>query len=218
MTQLSLTAHVRQTKGKGAARKARREDKIPAIFYGRQSQSIMLTVSYAEMERIYRNAATENVILDLRIQKNGGTETKKAMLKELQVDPIKDTYLHADFYEISMDRVIEVDIPVHLVNTPVGVENGGILQHIRRELAISCLPDKLVDFIEVDVAALDVGDALHIEDITFPEGLTPLEDAHLTVVTIASPSVAAEPVEEGVEEAAEEKAAAESESTTAEES
>ena len=94
------------------------------------------------------------------------------MLKELLMDPIKDTCLHADFYEISMDKEITVDIPIRLINTPEGVALGGILQHIRRELTISCMPDKLVDYLELDVADLEIGDSLHIRDIELPEGIT----------------------------------------------
>jgi large subunit ribosomal protein L25 len=141
-------------------------------------------------------ASGENVILDLQIKSEKGTESKKAMLKEVQIDPVSDAYLHADFYEISMDREIMVNIPVHLVGTPIGVTNGGILQHIRRELSITCLPDKLVDFLELDVTELDIGDSLHLEDIEFPEGITPDEEGHLTVVVVAAPTVEEEVVEE----------------------
>jgi large subunit ribosomal protein L25 len=121
------------------------------------------------------------------------------MLKELQTDPIKDTYIHADFYEISMDKVITVDIPVRLVNTPLGVTNGGILQHVRREITISCLPDQLIESVDVDVSELDIGDAAHISDIYLPEGIQTAQETNLTVAVVVAPTVAEE-VEEEVEE------------------
>jgi large subunit ribosomal protein L25 len=201
MDQLALTARVRRLTGKGAARTLRKKDQIPAIFYGPKTEPVMLAVDYPELERITRHEGGENVILDLEIQTGDGTETRKAMLKDLQVDPVNDAYLHADFYEISMDRAITVDVPIRLVNTPVGVTNGGILQHIRRELTISCLPDKLVEVIYADVSNLDIGDSLHIRDLALPEGIMSSEEDHVTVAIVAAPTVVHEAVEaEAVEE------------------
>jgi large subunit ribosomal protein L25 len=122
------------------------------------------------------------------------------MLKELLVDPIKDTYLHADFYEISMYKEITVAVPIHLLNTPIGVTNEGILQHVRRELTISCLPDKLIESLDIDVSGLDIGDSLHVRDIELPDGITTSEDGHLTIAVVAAPTVMPEEKEEEVEE------------------
>jgi large subunit ribosomal protein L25 len=196
MDQPALTARVRHLTGKGAARKLRKKDQIPAVFYGPKTEPVMLAVGYPELERITQHGGGENIILDLEIQSDDGSETRKAMLKELQVDPVMDTYIHADFYEISMDRVITVDVPIRLVNTPVGVSNGGILQHIRREFTISCLPDRLVEVINADVSNLDIGDSIHIRDLELPEGITSLEEDHLTVAVVVAPTVVHEAVEE----------------------
>jgi large subunit ribosomal protein L25 len=217
--QAILKAYPRQATGKGTARKLRREEKIPAIFYGPGSDSVMLTVNTPELETIIKGTAGENVILDLQMEMEGGTTSKKAILKDLQIDPVKDVYLHADFYEISMDKEITVDIPIQLINTPVGVSmGGGILQHIRRELTISCLPGDIIDALELDVSHLEIGDALHISDITMPAGIVPLEEAHLTVAVVAAPTVVEEAVEEEVseEEAAEETEEAAGEKETEE--
>jgi large subunit ribosomal protein L25 len=102
-----------------------------------------------------------------------------------------------------MDKELTIDVPIRLINTPVGVSNGGILQHVRREIAISCLPDKLVDFIEMDVSKLDIGESLHIRDIELPEGITSLQEEKLTVAVVNAPSVSAE--EEEIEEIEEEE-------------
>ncbi len=108
-----------------------------------------------------------------------------------------------------MDKEITVDISIHLVNTPEGVDEGGILQHVRRELTVTCLPDKLVEHLEVDVSGLNIGDSIHIEDIALPEGIKTSHEGHLTVATVVAPSVIAEPVEEVEEEELEEGAEAE---------
>ncbi len=212
MARPVLNAIARKDKGKGAARKLRRDQQMPAIFYGPNAQPVMLAVNYAELERLMRQSAAENIVLDLIIQSDDGMETRRVIIKELQVDPTKDIYLHADFFEISMDREITVHVPISLTGTPVGVQEGGVLQHIRRELSVTCLPDKLIDTLELDVSGLEIGESLNIRDIALPEGITSLDDGDLTVAVVAAPTVAAEEVkgEEAAEEVAEgEKAEAE---------
>jgi len=218
MRQIALAAHVRESTGKGAARKLRKNMQLPAVFYGPQTEPIMLTVDYPELARITKQGKGENIILDLQVKSDHGEETRKAMLKDLMVDPVNGAYLHADFYEISMDKEITVDIPVTLVNTPMGVtEEGGFLQHIRRTITVSCLPDNLIDFLELDVSELDIGGTIHIRDIEFPEGITCAEEGHLTVAVVSAPGGGIEEEEEGLEEGIEEETEA-SEEGTAEES
>ncbi len=217
MADFTLSARTRETRGKGAARQLRRENQVPAVVYGPGRPSVILAVDYPELRTIIKKAASENIILELQITSDSGVAKRNVMLKELQTDPIKETYLHADFYEISMDKEITVNIPVHLLNTPIGVGQGGILQHVRRELSISCLPDKLVDALEVDVSGLDIGDSLHVRDIEAPAGVTLLDEEDLTVAVVAAPSVmpkeeVAEGEEEGPVAEAEEPVATESES------
>ena len=125
------------------------------------------------------------------------------MIKELQRDPVTRDYLHVDFCEISMAREIEASIPIQLVNTAIGVTKGGMVEHIRRELSVVCLPKDLVDAIEIDVSGLDIGDALHVGDITLPPGLRATEDGELTVATVVAPTITAEEEEVEAEEAVE---------------
>lgn len=200
MNQLVLPAQTRQDTGKGAARKLRQQGQIPAVFYGPNSGPTMLAVECSALEKILKGGTGENVLIDLQVHSGDGMETKTTMLKELQTDPLDDRPLHADFYEVSMDKEITVNVAIQLINTPVGVTNGGMLEHIRRELTVSCLPGKLTHSIDADVSKLDIGDALHIEDIALPEGMTALEDGHLTVAVVAAPSAAEKMVEEEEEE------------------
>jgi large subunit ribosomal protein L25 len=200
MNQPVLTARIRKSKGKGAAKKLRKMAQVPAVFYGPKTESVMLAVDYPELKRLLRQGSGENVILDLQVQSDQGTKTHKAIIKDILMDPVKDIYLHADFYEISMDKKITVDVPIRLVNNPVGVTEGGILQHIKRELKISCLPGEMIDALEVDVSGLDIGDSVHVKDIDLPEGIVSLEEEALTVAAVAAPTVAEEPEEEVIEE------------------
>ena len=199
MIRHRLSAHTRDSRGKGAASKLRRENKIPAVFYGPGSKPTMLTVNYSDLKGILKETGGENVILGLEIQSETGIDTRTVMLKELQVHPIKPIVLHADFHEISMDKELNVDIALHLIGTPVGVANGGILQHVKRELSVSCLPDKLVEYIEIDVSRLDIGDGIHVSDIILPDGIRANEDAHLTLAVVSPPTVVLEEVEKEVE-------------------
>ncbi|MFO7737220.1 MAG: 50S ribosomal protein L25 [Desulfatiglandaceae bacterium] len=208
MEQPKLSARVRKAKGKGAVRKLRRSNQIPAVFYGPKATPMMLAVDYPELEGVLKHGSGENVILDLLVQTDTGTETRKAIIKDLMTDPVKDTCLHVDFYEISMDREITVDISIRLTNTPAGVVEGGVLQQVTRQLTVSCLPDKMIDALELDVSGLGIGDALHVKDIDLPEGIRTEEDEELTVALVAAPTVEEAPVGE---EAAEEAEAAEAE-------
>lgn len=205
MAQITLSARVREQKGKSAARKLRKQQEVPAVFYGPKSDPVTLAIKNADLHDVIKKVSLENIILGLEIESEGGKETRNVMVKELQSDPIKDTYYHVDFYEISMDKAVTIDISVHLVNTPVGVTNGGMLQHIRREITISALPDKLIDHIDVDVSGLDIGETIHIEDLQLPEGVSTTLDGGLAIAVVAAPAVSAAAGEEEGEEVAEEQ-------------
>jgi large subunit ribosomal protein L25 len=219
VAQYTLRVSVRDNKGKEAAKKLRRNNQIPAIFYGPDTEPLMLTVDYPDLDGIIKQTAAENIILGLQIESEEGSDSKTVMLKELQVDPLKNTYLHADFYEVSKEREVTVGIPIHLLNTPAGVLEGGILQHVRREITITCLPDQMVEHLDVDVSGLAIGDSIHIRDIDLPEGLTTNQDENLTVAVVAAPTVIpeAEEIEEIEEIEGEEEKETEGEETDSEE-
>jgi large subunit ribosomal protein L25 len=200
MAQSILSAHVREEKGKGAANKLRRNKQIPAVLYGPNTSPVMLSVNEFDLKTVLKSATGENIVLGLQIDTGKGNETKNVILKELQSDPIKPIYYHADFYEISMDRELTFNIPIHLVNTPAGVADGGILQHVKREVSVSCLPGNLVDYLEVDVSGLQIGGSIHVKEVLFPEGIRSLEDAETTLAVMNAPAAVVEKVEEEVKE------------------
>lgn len=204
MDTVQLEGRARAEKGKGASRKIRRAGGLPGILYGPEIEPLRLSIDYQEFANSLKGRPAENVIFDLSIESNGKSQAKKeVMIKELQTDPVTRDYLHVDFFEISMEKEIEANILLHLVNTPVGVTKGGLLEHIRRELSVVCLPRDLVDEIEVDVSGLDIGDTLHIGDITIPPGMKSTDDEDLPIATVVAPTITAEPEvgeEEGIEE------------------
>lgn len=200
MDTIQLSSEIRTQTGKGSVRKLRSTGKLPAILYGPETDTIMLTLDCTELEKALKEKSAESVLLDLRIDSGKKGQSKKVMIKEVQRDPVTRDYLHIDLFEISLKKELEVEIPIHLVNTPIGVsEGGGILQHVRREVKVSCMPDDLVDKIDVDVSDLDIGQSLHIGDISFPSGLKSLEDADVTVLTVVAPRVDEVEEEEGEE-------------------
>jgi large subunit ribosomal protein L25 len=222
MAHYALAADVRTRKGKEAARKLRNDKRMPAVFYGPKAGPVHLTVTTGDLQGILKKITQESAIIDLKMAgTDGNVQDATVMIKELQVDPLRGDYLHADFYEISMDKEITADIGINLVGEPMGVTRGGILQYIRREITVSCLPDRLVEQVDVDVSGLDIGDAVHIEDIQLPEGISTAQEGHLTVAVVAAPTVEEEKEEEveeieGLEEG--EEAAAEAEGEGSEES
>ena len=204
MEIFDLKVTERHTFGKGSARTLRREGLVPAILYGPKRDSLPLTVSPMDLDKIYKTSGTEQVIFNLVIE-NGGTQNVTAMVKEVQATPVTRQYLHVDFYEISLDEEIVVSILVEVTGKSKGVERGGFLQVVRHELEVSCLPTDMPDSIRVDVTDLDIGDAIHVEDLALIDKVKLLADPGLTVLTVVAPTVEEEelPEEEEIEEAEE---------------
>ncbi|UCD89301.1 MAG: 50S ribosomal protein L25/general stress protein Ctc [Desulfobacterales bacterium] len=198
MELIDLKANIRKSTGNGPARRLRRSGQIPAVLYGPETESILLSVNASEFEKVLKISISGQVLLNLIIQ-NGETFTRSAMVKELQTHPVSRDFLHIDFYEIAMDRKIRVKVPVVTTGKSKGVELGGILQLVRRELEILCLPLKVPESIEIDVSDLDVGDAVHIGEIALAGDMEFLDDDHFTVVTVLTPKIE-EVEEEEVEE------------------
>ncbi len=214
MEFLELKVNKRKSVGNGPARVLRREKKTPAVLYGPQIESILLTVNNADLENAIKKSKGGQVFINLMIQ-NGKAVNHYAMIKELQTHPVSGDFLHVDFYEIALERKIKVGVPVVTKGKSKGVELGGVLQLVRRELEVSCLPAQIPEAIEIDITDLDIGDSVHVEEIHLEGDVEFEADVNFTVVTVLSPKVEEE-VEEVEEEAEaevseEEEAQAESE-------
>ncbi len=190
--------------GNGPARRLRQTGQVPAVLYGPKTESVLLSVNKSDLDLVLKKGRSSQIILNLVIQNNGETYTRPAMIKELQVHPVSRRYLHIDFYEIDMDRKITVGVRVVTTGKSVGVERGGILQIIRRELEVECLPFEVPESIVIDITDLDMGDSVHVKDISLDGDVEFLGESNLTVVTILTPKLEEEP--EAEEEAEEEDA------------
>jgi large subunit ribosomal protein L25 len=188
---------------------------MPAVLYGPQTESVLLSVNIKELELILKKGNIGSLILNLVIQ-NGEKITKPAMIKEFQSHPVSGNFLHIDFYEIDMQRKINVMIPVVTKGHSVGVELGGLLQIVRREIEVLCMPGDIPEAFEIDITDLDIGDSVHVEEIPLGDNIEIPADVNFTVLTIVSPKV--EEVEEEEEDLEGEEAAAEGEEGEASES
>lgn len=198
MEATELTACLRTETGKGPARRFRKEGRVPAVFYGGGAEAVPLSLNAADLLQIVKKK--ENIFIKLIIEGEKPAE-KLAIMKELQVEPVSRRFLHADFYEIRMDHKLTIDVPIAFTGTPVGVTNGGELQHLKRDLKVSCLPADVPDSITLDVSGIEIGHSLKVQDIRVPEGITVLDhpDVGVAMVAVVKASV---PKAEAVEGAA----------------
>jgi large subunit ribosomal protein L25 len=200
MEATELKACTRKETGKGPARRFRNQGLIPAVFYGSGEEAIPLSVNAADLMKIMKKKK-DNVFIKLIIDGDKQVE-KLSLMKELQIEPVSRSFYHADFYEVRMDKKLTIDIPLHFTGTAIGVTNGGELQHLKRELKVSCLPAVLSDFVEVDVSGLDIGHSLKVQDIQVPEGMTVLDPGDVGVAMVAVVKVSVPVVAAAVDEAA----------------
>ena len=201
MTTIALAAQSRTETGKGVARSLRRQALIPAVFYGPAVDPVPLILQSRDLEKLITTGAGENILIDLNIEDGKSTQSHRAMIKDIQVDPVKQNILHVDLYAISMDKKISVEVPITLTGTALGVsEEGGILQQVSRTLEISCLPDRIPEAFELEVTALAIGDSLHVSDLEIPEGVDVLAEDELTIASVVPPTKVEEIEPEVLEE------------------
>ncbi|MGA6925105.1 MAG: 50S ribosomal protein L25/general stress protein Ctc [Desulfosarcina sp.] len=198
---MNLKASQREAVGNGPSRVLRRDGKIPAILYGPHTESIKLAIDRLELEPIFKSGSIAQKLLKLEIEGLDGA--RNVMVKEMQKHPVSRSLLHLDLYEVTMDHKIWVMVPVVVTGKSVGVEMGGMLQIIRRELEVFCLPDQIPENITIDITDLDIGDAVHVEDLQLPGAVEVSADTNFTILTISS--TMAEEEEEEAEEGEEEE-------------
>ena len=205
-----LAAQVRKEHKKGPARRLRQQGFVPAIFYGRSAENILLAVNNKELLKLHKDKKDHSFI-KLIIDDGGKKKIEKlSLIKELQVQPLTGKFYHADFYEVDMKHKLTFEVSLRFTGKAIGVENGGELQHIKREVKVSCLPANLPDHIDVDVSALDIGDSIKVKELKLAEGMTVLDPPDAAVAAVAVIKVVkATPEEEEAAAAAAAAAAAE---------
>jgi len=196
MKQVVLPAQKREKVGKEISKKLRKQGKIPAIIYGPGIDPLPIAVNFNEFEKVYNRYKGETVLYLLEVS-NGETQKYQCILKELQRDPVTDRFIHLDFYAVSTENVIEIEVPLEFVGRPVGLTKSGILEIFMHELTVECLPTAIPDKIVVDISHLDLGDSLHVRDIKVPEGVKIKDRPEETVCTVV---VEEEEKAEGAEE------------------
>jgi len=193
--QVKLSARPRTHAGRNAVKQVRANGAVPAVIYGAHETPANLEVDRKALQTILAHAASEHILVDLEIAGDGGKSTNKlSIIQEVQHHPVRGDILHIDFHAVSMNETITSEVPVEAAGEPVGVKTGGgLLQQQVRALEIECLPQNLPDFISVDVSALNIGDSIHVKDLTLPKGVTALAEGDITVFLVSEPTVAEEP-------------------------
>ena len=189
MERLELEVNVRVVTGKGAARKLRARGSVPAVVYGGGTKTQSLEVKERLLAAVLRSGA--NQVIDLKGPQ--GFKNRLVLLKDYQRDPVSQALLHCDFYSVDTTQLIDVQVPVLIEGKAKGVELGGILEVVQREIHVRCLPLEIPESLSLDVSDLDVGDALHVSDLVAPEGSEIVTDAAQTVVHVVAPRVEEEP-------------------------
>lgn len=198
MDTVELDVSLREGSGKSAARKLRQHGIVPGVLYGFGVDTTSISVDASELERIV--SAGSNTILDLQGPKE--VTGKLVLVKELQRDPVSHRVVHCDFYAVDTTKKISVNVPIHVDGKARGVDMGGVLESVTREVEVECMPLDIPDSLSVDISALEIGDSIHVSDLVAPANALILEDAGKVVVHVMAPRVEEEPVAE--EEAAEE--------------
>jgi large subunit ribosomal protein L25 len=167
--EFEFVAESRSFSGTGAARAVRREGKVPAVIYGGHADPKLLSLSHNEVLKHLQHEAVYSHVLDVTVD----GKKEKAILKGVQRHPAKAQVLHLDFLRVSMSESIKVHVPLHFINenTSIGGKKGAIAAHSMVDVEVTCLPSALPEFIEVDLAKLDVGETIHLADLVLPNGI-----------------------------------------------
>lgn len=212
MELIELSVAKREGTGKGPSRRLRASKLIPGIVYGAKKEPVMVAIDVTAFDKVIRENGTSGLFFDLKIE---GVGSKSVMLKEIQMDPFGLHYQHIDFYEIDMDETVSVIVPVETEGVSAGVKEGGMLQIIRRELEVICKPRHTPESVKLDISALEIGEAIHVEDIDLGSDIEIPFETNFTVVTIVPPETDSDEAE-GEEDAEMAEVAGEDEGAEAE--
>lgn len=184
MPEIVVAAERRTESGKNVNRRLRAQDLIPGVVYGAAKETVAVSVSPKAITAILRSASGENTLFDIEMDGS----RRKVILKEFQVEPIKGGLLHADFYEVALDKKLTLKVHVELSGVPSGVKvEGGILDFVTRELEIECLPADIPEKIEVDVSHLELGKLVRVGELKLADNLTVLTEPGVVIAHVVAP-------------------------------
>ncbi len=197
----SLNARKREAGGKGAARKIRQAGRVPAVLYGKGMESVPLSIDAMEAEHLFAAISVENTIIELQVE--GEKSSHQTLVREIQAHPFKRELVHVDFLRLQRGVAVDVEVPIELEGTPVGVKTqGGILEHLVHALPVRCDPTLIPQAISVDVSGLALDQAVHVGELQLPEGVAATVEPERLVCIVSAQRIV-------VEEVAEEEAVAE---------
>ena len=186
MQQAKLEVQQRNAFGKQSARDLRKEGGVPAVLYGRAQDTVAIQLDARTFRQFLRTYG-ENVIINMEVSA-GNTET--VIIKEIQRHPVdKQRLIHADFIRISLDEPVTSAVPVVLVGNPIGVQEGGVLEFPLRQVSLHCLPMQIPNEITIDVGHLDIGDAVHVSELTLDEEIDILDEPERIIATVSQPRI-----------------------------
>ena len=184
MAEMKVQVKARSDFGSGASKRLRRSGMVPAIVYGGSADSVSVTLDPKEIFKLLRSQAGRNTILSLAIE---GGRPDNVILKDLQVDPVKENILHADFQRIAMDQILKVTVPIAIRGDAKGVKTeGGLLDVVMREIEVECLPADIPERIVCDVSELEMHESLRIRDLPTLKNVEVLEDADRVIVHVVA--------------------------------
>jgi large subunit ribosomal protein L25 len=190
----ALRIEIRDAVGKGVARKLRAAGRIPGVVYGRSTPAVCVSLDPKALRRVLlRGEAGLNTLFELDVAGGGELHGRPVLVRELQRDPVRGDYLHADLLAVDLQQRLQVKVPIHVIGKAHGVELGGILDQSLRELELLCLPTAIPKEIAVDVTQLEVGQSLHVRDLVLPEGVELRSDPELSVLSVVVPAVEVAP-------------------------
>ncbi len=183
----TLAASVRDRGGKGAARAARREGRVPAVIYGGKTDPIAISIEERALNKLLHQGGFFSTMLEI----DADGQTESVLPRDVQFHPVTDRAMHVDFLRLAKDATIAVEIPVHFTNedSSPGLKRGGVLNIVRHTVEVNAPATAIPDAIEIDVSAYDIGDSIHISAVALPDGVEPtITDRDFTIATIAAPS------------------------------
>ncbi|MCK9432754.1 MAG: 50S ribosomal protein L25 [Candidatus Omnitrophica bacterium] len=196
MEEIILEAEIREGRGRAKAKDLRETGFLPAVVYFHGQEASSVTVSRGALLKLVHQHHLENVIINLKIKSGDKTTVKPCLVKEIQYDPVSEDIIHVDFSEISLTESIKVNVPVQVKGEAVGVkQDGGSLEYLMWEIEVECLPTNIPQEITVDIAALKIGDAVHIKDIAFPDKVVPVNEPETVVLHVVAPMKEEAPAE-----------------------
>ena len=201
MITVELEVFKRESLGKQANKKYRKDGFVPAVIYGKNKENLNILIDPIKLKKLLKNEAGENTIIEMKLDKSD--LKKNVLLKDAHLDTLTSDPLHLDFYEITDGVDVKVSSPLLFEGKPEGVKNGGVIQTLSNEIKIKCLPTKIPNVIEINISDLNIGDTLRVKDIKPMDGIEILSNPESTIISILAPRLVVETATTDTDESSE---------------